>query len=150
MHILAIDASTDHGAVAVCKNRTLLAGFTTEGKQNHSETLLPFVQKALEESGLSIEQVDLFACSVGPGSFTGVRMAVSFVKGLAFGREKPCVGVSSLTALAYNLSGTSGILCPVIDARRGHVYNALFQNGNRLTDDRLIDLASLEGELIAF
>lgn len=147
MNILAIDASTDHGAVAVCQDQALLSAFASEGKQNHSETLLPLVQKALKESGLSIGQIDLFVCAVGPGSFTGVRMAVSLVKGLAFDSGKPCVGVSSLAALAYNLAGSKGIVCPVIDARRGNVYNALYREGVRLTEDRLIDLPSLEKEL---
>ena len=150
MRILAVDASTDHGAVAVCEDQVLLAEHTIEGKKNHSETLLPCIQQVLQEGRTEIEQVDLFACSVGPGSFTGVRMAVSLVKGLAFGRGKPCVGVSSLSALAYPYANQSGLVCVMQDARRGNVYNALFRQGQRLTNDRFIDLLSLEKELAVY
>ncbi|MCI8332709.1 MAG: tRNA (adenosine(37)-N6)-threonylcarbamoyltransferase complex dimerization subunit type 1 TsaB [Clostridiales bacterium] len=147
MKILAVDASTDHGAVAICEDQTLLAEYTTEGKKNHSETLLPLIQQVLSEGQTTIEEVDLFACSVGPGSFTGVRMAVSLVKGLAFGSGKPCVGVSSLAALAYPYASKNGLVCAMMDARRGNMYNALFQQGKRITDDRFIDLPALEKEL---
>ncbi|MCI8589598.1 MAG: tRNA (adenosine(37)-N6)-threonylcarbamoyltransferase complex dimerization subunit type 1 TsaB [Clostridiales bacterium] len=147
MKILAVDASTDHGAVAICENRVLLAEHTTQGKKNHSETLLPLIQQVLKEGQTTIEQVDLFACSVGPGSFTGVRMAVSLVKGLAFGSGKPCVGVSSLAALAYPYANQNALVCALLDARRGNVYNALFRQGEQIIGDRFIDLASLEKEM---
>ena len=95
----------------------------------------------------------MLACSAGPGSFTGVRIGVSTVKGLGFDSDIPCIGVSTLEALAYNLIGFDGILCPVMNARRNQVYNALFECRNgvltRLCDDRAIALTELDDELVA-
>ena len=103
---------------------------------------------------MTADDVDLFACAKGPGSFTGVRIGAATVKGLAFGKDKPSLGVSTLEALAYNLRGFSGILCPVMNARRSQVYNALFraENGKlqRLCPDRAISLSELSEELAAY
>ena len=97
-----------------------------------------------------VSDIDLFAVSEGPGSFTGVRIGVSFVKGLAFG-GKTCVGVSTLEALAYNMLGFKGIISPVMDARRGQFYNALFESDGktliRLSEDRAISAEELEKDL---
>ena len=147
MKILAFDASAATGAVAITDGTRPICAFSTPGARTHSETLLPLAHKALTHAGIDLSDINLFACSVGPGSFTGVRIAVSLVKGLAFGSGKPCVGVSSLEVLAYNLHDADGIICPVIDARRGNVYNALFRAGERLSADRLISAEALEQEL---
>ena len=147
MKILAFDASAAVGAVALTEDREVIRAYNTEGTHTHSETLLPLAERALAEGGVSLSDVDLFACCVGPGSFTGVRIAVSLVKGLALPGDKPCVGISSLEALAYPLRDREGIVCPMIDARRGNVYNALFRGGERLCEDRLISLEDLETEL---
>ena len=149
MKILAFDASAAVGAVALTEDDKVICAYNTEGKHTHSETLLPLAERALSDGGVKLSDVDLFACTVGPGSFTGVRIAVSLVKGLALPEDKPCVGLSSLEALAYPLKDTEGIVCPMIDARRGNVYNALFKGGKRLCPDRLISLEALEGELAA-
>lgn len=147
MKILAFDASAAVGAVALTEGEECVCSLHTQGAHTHSETLLPLAQTALESAGWTIPDIDLFACAVGPGSFTGVRIAVSLVKGLAFPEDKPCVGVSSLEALAYPLKDHDGVVCPMLDARRGNVYNALFKGGKRLCPDRLISLAALEEEL---
>lgn len=152
MIILALDSTAVSGSVAVCRDRTLLCEFTVNVGNTHSETLLPMVESALAVCGLSVSDVDVFACDEGPGSFTGVRIGASTVKGLAFGTEKPCIGVSTLWALAMNLSGFEGIACPVMNARRGQVYNALFEVSNgevkRLCEDRAIAISDLEEELL--
>lgn len=153
LRILALDSTADVSSVAVCEGEKLLSEITINTGNTHSQTLLPSVEMALKLADLSVDDVDLFTCSVGPGSFTGVRIGVATVKGLAFGKEKPCVPVSTLDALAYNLRGYNGIICPVMNARRMQVYNALFrcENGilTRLCDDRAISIAELEAELLA-
>ena len=152
MLILALDSTAVVASVALCRDDTPIASFTVKNGNTHSETLLPMVEAVLKTAGITVNDIDLFACSVGPGSFTGVRIGVSTVKGLAFGKNKPCVAVSTLEALAENLVPASGILCPVMNARRGQVYNALFrfENGKltRLCPDRALSVADLEAELL--
>ena len=150
MTVLAIDSSGAAASAAVTDDEKLLSSFSVASAEKHSATLLPMAERALECAGKKISDVDLFAVVAGPGSFTGVRIGVSLVKGLAFGSGKPIASVSSLEALAYNLCGFDGIACPVMDARRGQFYNALFRGGKRLTGDRLIPAAELEKELAAY
>lgn len=153
MKILALDSTADVGSVAICEDNRLIAEITVNTGNTHSETLLPSVEAALKLSGLSINDIDLFACSTGPGSFTGVRIGVATIKGIAYGKKKPCVSVSTLDALARGLSGYNGTICPVMNARRSQVYNALFEcrNGEikRLCPDRAISIAELDEELSA-
>ena len=133
MKILSIDSSAVAASVAVCEDETLLAEYTLNNGNTHSETILPMVESALKMLGLSARDIELFAVSNGPGSFTGVRIGTATLKALAFGTEKPCVGVSTLEALAYNLVGYKGLICPVMNARRSQVYTALFESdGERL------------------
>ncbi len=154
MIILALDSTAQTGAVALCRDEKLVASFTLNTGNTHSETLLPSVEAVLKLGDVTVDDVDLFAISKGPGSFTGVRIGAATVKGMAFGKDKPCIGVSTLEALAYNLRGFSGIACPVMNARRSQVYNALFrvENGKieRLCPDRAIALADLAEELAAY
>ncbi len=153
MKILAIESSALTASVAVCEDERPIAEMTLQTGNTHSDTLLPMVEQLLAHAGLSVQDVDLFAVPVGPGSFTGIRIGVSLIKGLAFDSGKPCVGTSSLEGMAYNLMGFPGILCPVMDARRNQLYNALFRfEGDRLvrlTEDRLIPAADLAAELTA-
>ena len=154
MIILALDSTAQTGAVALCRDEKLVASFTLNTGNTHSETLLPSVEAVLKLGDVTVDDVDLFAISKGPGSFTGVRIGAATVKGMAFGKDKPCIGVSTLEALAYNLRGFSGIACPVMNARRSQVYNALFrvENGKieRLCPDRAIALSDLAEELAAY
>ncbi|MBE6547532.1 MAG: tRNA (adenosine(37)-N6)-threonylcarbamoyltransferase complex dimerization subunit type 1 TsaB [Ruminococcaceae bacterium] len=151
MKILALDSSACVGTVALCEDEKLICELTTNTGNTHSETLLPTVEQILKLTDTAIDDIDLFACSVGPGSFTGVRIGVATVKGIAFGKNKPCVGISTLDSLARNIACFEGILCPVMDARRDHVYNALYECSNgkvtRLCDDRLISVCDLDREL---
>lgn len=153
MKILSIDTSAAICAVALCEDERLIAEICLDTGNTHSETLLPAIEKILTESGTSPDSLDLLACTTGPGSFTGVRIGVATLKGLAFDKDIACVGVSSLEALAKNLCDLDGIICPVMDARRDHVYNALFkcENGDivRLCEDRLISISELDSELSA-
>lgn len=151
MKILALDSTAKTASVSITDGERLISIYSVTAGLNHSETLLPMVENALKTAQMGVDDIDMFAISDGPGSFTGVRIGVSLLKGLAFGKNKLCVGVSTLEALAYNMTGFDGIVCPVMDARRDQVYNALFlsEGGRltRLTEDRAIALCALESEL---
>lgn len=151
MRILALDSSAVVCAAALCEDDNLLCELTVSTGNTHSETLLPAIEQILKLTNTSVDEIDMFACSVGPGSFTGVRIGVATIKGLAFGKNKPCVGISTLDSLAQNISHFDGILCPVMDARRDHVYNALYECAGgaitRLCPDRLISIEELDLEL---
>lgn len=156
MKILAIDTTAKTAAGAICDNGNVICSFAVTGGFTHSETMLPEIDRLLEKAKLSISDIDIFAVSAGPGSFTGVRIGVSLIKGLAFGRNVPCVGVSSLEALSRNADGIGGrfIACPVMDARRNQLYNAFFlcddDRRERLCEDRLVSAEKLAAELSEF
>ncbi len=142
MLILSFDSTAKAASVALTEDTRLLGTTVIDNGLTHSELLLPMAEHLLRENGKGFDDVALYACNVGPGSFTGVRIGVSLVKGLAFGRDIPVAPVSTLESLAENALPLDGILCPVMDARRGQFYNALFrcENGElvRLTPDRAI------------
>ncbi len=154
LNILALDSTATTAAVAVCKDEKLICSFTVNNGNTHSEILLPLVESALKLAKLTVDDIGLMVCSEGPGSFTGVRIGAATVKGLAFGKNIPCVGVSTLEALAYNLVSiqNGSLLCPVMNARRGQVYNAVFKlvgsKPFRLTPDRVITIKELEDEFL--
>lgn len=159
MYILALDSTAVSASVALTRGTRLLGELLIENGNTHSETLLPMVEELLSKFSLTPKDIDLFACTAGPGSFTGVRIGVATIKGLAFASEKPCIGVSTLDSLAYNLCGfgagyeNGAIIAPVMNARRSQVYNALFRvkgaTPERLTEDRAIAISDLEAELKA-
>ena len=154
MKILAFDGTAKAASVAVCENEKPLAYYTVDNGLTQSELLLPMAENLLSSLKLSFSDIDIFATSVGPGSFTGVRIGVSLIKGLAFGRKAPCIAVSTLEALAENLVPLKGVLVPCMDARRNQVYSATFrsdgENIERLTEDRAISLDELADELLKF
>ena len=160
MKILALDSSAIAASAAVFDADRLLAEYTLNNGNTHSETLLPMVESVLKSLSLKISDIDIFAVSAGPGSFTGVRIGAATLKGLAFGSERPCVEVSTLEALAYNLVGQKGLICPVMNARRSQVYTALFRSDGqelyRLMEDSAMAISELDellseyGEVVAF
>ncbi len=147
MKILALDSSAVAASAAICDDVRLLAEYTLNNGNTHSETLLPMVQSILGSLSLKVSDIDLFAVSAGPGSFTGVRIGAATLKGLAFASDKPCVGVSTLEALAYNLVAFEGLICPVMNARRSQVYTALFRSDGRSLCRILEDSAMAISEL---
>lgn len=153
MLILAFESSARAASVALVEDGRLLSQYSQCSGLTHSRTLLPMAEDMLKNAELSLEQVDRFAVAHGPGSFTGIRIGVSTVKGLAWAADKPCVGVSTLEAMAWHGVSAGGLICPVMDARRGQVYNALFriEKGRplRLCEDRPIALPQLAEELKA-
>lgn len=151
MKILAFDSTARSASVAVLEDEQLLGSYDIDNGFTHSELLLPMAENLLKSLGIDISEIELFAVTVGPGSFTGVRIGAALVKGLAFGKDIPCVEVSSVEALAENLMGVDGYIVPCIDARRGQVYTATFSaNGSeikRLTEDRVMPISELACEL---
>ena len=150
MLILALDSTAVVGSVALCRDDRPLAHFTLKNGNTHSETLLPMVKALFDVTGTDVDDVDLFACSAGPGSFTGVRIGVATIKGLAFGKDKCVLGVSALEAMARTQLPRKGLIVPAMDARRGEVYTAVFRaEGDTLT--RLMpDTACPAGDLEAW
>jgi len=151
MLILAIESSAKSASVALMEDENLIAQYSQCSGLTHSRTLLPMVDDLLKNTERKLSEVDCFAVSHGPGSFTGIRIGVSTVKGLAWAGDKKCIGVSTLEAMAWHGLLFDGIICPVMDARRSQVYNALFESENgrivRLCKDRAIALSELAEEL---
>lgn len=145
MNILAIDTAGRSAAVAVMQNDRLLYEQIGNTGLTHSETLLPMVDAALRAAGLTCDDIDLYGVTNGPGSFTGLRIGLAAVKGLALPRDIPCAGVSTLEALARCCTG-SGVVIPALDARRGEVYWAAFSlpGCERLTPDAAQPVGTIE------
>ena len=154
MKILSVDTSAQVAGAAVYDGEKLLADFNVNAGLTHSQTLMPLCEAALSSAGLTVGEIDAFAVSAGPGSFTGIRIGVSAIKGLAAASGKPCIPVSTLEGMAYNFPAEEGILCCVMDARCKQVYNALFrwENGTlrRLCDDRALSIKDLGEDLLKF
>lgn len=149
MVTLAIESTAGIASVAVDRDGRKLAVLTLDSGNTHSTTLLPMVKSALEMLSFKVSDVDLFVLSAGPGSFTGVRIGCATVKGLAFPFGTPCVGVSSLEAMAWNMKGVRGILCPVLDARRSTVYGAFFESDGVNPPKRLTEDCDIEASVLA-
>ena len=151
MLILAFESSARPASVALLRDGKLLAQSTQVSALTHSRTLLPMAEDLLKNTGLSLAEIDAIAVAQGPGSFTGIRIGVSTVKGLCWGAEKPCIGVSTLEAMAWHGLAAGGLVCSVMDARRAQVYNALFRieggRPRRLCPDRAISLEELSAQL---
>lgn len=147
MRILALDSTAKICTAAVCEDERLLVLGRKDAGMTHSEMLLPMIEQILGECETAVSDIDMFALSEGPGSFTGVRIGAATVKGLAFGRERACVGVSTLEALAYNFLGENGIVICAMDARRSQVYTAIFRvkagEVERLIPDSAISIDEL-------
>ncbi len=154
MKILAFDSTAKVASVAVSDGERLFGLYSIDNGLTQSELLLPMAENLLKNLKLSFSDIDIFAATVGPGSFTGVRIGVSLIKGLAFGTGKPCISVSTLDALALNLLPLCGIIVPCMDARRNQVYTATFKSDGtqltRISEDRAISLDELSQELKSY
>jgi tRNA threonylcarbamoyladenosine biosynthesis protein TsaB len=137
MIVLAVDTSGPVCGVALAKDGQIVYEGIAVNKHTHSASLLPMIDEALRRSSLAVKDVDLFAAVVGPGSFTGVRIGVTTVKGMAHGAGKPCVGVNALEALAAGIADPGALICPIQDARAGQVYGAAFAGG--MPPERVLD-----------
>ena len=126
MKILAIDSSGLVAGVAVAEGDTLLAEYTTNYKKTHSQTLLPMLDEVKRMIELDLSSIDAIAVAAGPGSFTGLRIGSATAKGLGLALDKPLIGVPTVDALAMNLYGAGGYICPIMDARRNQVYTGIY------------------------
>ena len=143
MITLGFDSTASVASVAVYDGERVLGEYKIDNGLTQSELLLPMAESLMKSLKLEFSQIELLGVNVGPGSFTGVRIGVATVKGLAFGKDKKCVGVSTIEALAQNLEGFEGIVCPIMNARRGQVYTGAFLNGTRIVEDRCMMLCDL-------
>lgn len=150
--LLSVDSSSVTAAAALTDGDKVIKSEFINAGLTHSETLLPMIKRVME--GHSFGELDAIAVTAGPGSFTGVRIGVATVKGLAFNCNIPCISVSALEAVAHNFIGGNCVVCVVMDARRLQFYNALFEIKNgivqRLCDDRAISLKDLRNELAGY
>ena len=147
MQILAFETSAKAASVALVQDGKLLSESYQNTGLTHSQTLMVMAEDLLKQCGVEVSQLDAVAVANGPGSFTGIRIGVAAAKGLAWGAELPCCGTSTLASMAVGLGVWQGYVCPVMDARRSQVYNALFHvdcgKYTRIRDDRAISLRDL-------
>lgn len=152
MLLLSVDSSAVTASAALSKDGEIIKSELINKGLTHSETLLPLIQSVMGDYNYS--DLGAIAVTAGPGSFTGVRIGVATVKGLAFVNNTPCISVSTLEAIAYNFTEENAVICAVMDARRMQFYNALFkaENGRitRLCDDRAISIEDLKKDLEGF
>ncbi len=147
MKILSLDSSSVTASVAITENGKVLSERFINNGLTHSQTLMPMVEETLKDSGVSINDIDLFAITNGPGSFTGVRIGIASVKGMADALNKKCMAISTLEAIAEPLNSEDVIACAVMDARCNQVYTASFNRGNRLCEDKAVLIDELSDEL---
>ncbi len=150
--LLSVDSSAVTASVALTDGEKVIKSEFVNAGLTHSETLLPMIKSVM--AGHSFDELEAIAVTAGPGSFTGVRIGVATVKGLAFNRDIPCISVSVLEAIAHNFCDEDCIVCAVMDARRMQFYNALFEvkNGevHRLCADRAISIDDLRKEISGY
>lgn len=129
MRILGIDTATSCGGIGLIDDDAVVAEYAFSREETPSARLVPAIQALLKEAGITVNEIDGMAVSLGPGSFTGLRVGLSAVKGLALATEKPVAGVPTLDALATQLPPTTSQICPLVDARKDEVYTALYEQG---------------------
>ncbi len=160
MKILAVDTSSIVATAAIIDDHKLICEYILNNKKTHSQKIMPIINEILQSSELGINDIDLFAAANGPGSFTGLRIGVATIKGLAHATQKPVVGVSTLEGLAYNIPFSPHALYPIMDARREQVYNAVYkwESGNlvsiegprAISIDALIEEIREKNEMVVF
>lgn len=139
MNILAIDTSTSLASIAVAIDNQIVAESLLNTNRTLSARIVPEIERILATAGLTIADIDLFASSIGPGSFTGVRGGVATIQGLALAVGKPCAGFSSLAMLAMNFSLATTLICPLLDARKSELYAALYDCSSPIPSPRISD-----------
>ena len=149
MPVIAIETATMVGSIAIVDAARVISEITLNARATHSERLMAAIDRLLGDSGLAIDDMDGVAVSIGPGSFTGLRIGLSAAKGLSYASGKPLIGIPTLDALALNMTFSSYLICPIQDARKGEVYTALYRPGDnspeKMTDDMAVDPSALAG-----
>lgn len=151
MKLLGIDSSGLVASVAIVGDGVMVAEYTTNFKKTHSQTLLPMIDAIVTMTGIDLNDMDAIAVAAGPGSFTGLRIGSSTAKGLGLALKKPIIPVPTAEGLAYNLFGTSDIICPIMDARRNQVYTGIYEfvedEFRILSDQKAVGIDELLEEL---
>ncbi|NLW02897.1 MAG: tRNA (adenosine(37)-N6)-threonylcarbamoyltransferase complex dimerization subunit type 1 TsaB [Clostridiaceae bacterium] len=154
MRTLALETATMTASCAVAEDGRVIGELTTSHAKTHSQQLVPMIQSLLGLLGLKAEQIDLYAASIGPGSFTGLRIGIVTVKGMAYAQKKPVCGIPTLDALAYSVNDFNGVICPMMDARNNQVYTAVYRKKDgafeRVSDYHAIHISELAGILADF
>lgn len=147
MKILSLDSATESATCAILDDNRILGEIIFNYKKQHSLILMPMIDELFKNTDMTINDIDAFVASKGPGSFTGLRIGMATIKGLSQGTDKPFVTVSTLDSLAYNLAYSDGIICPILDALRDNVYTSLYTFNNceltRISDYMNISLDEL-------
>ena len=146
MLTLAIDTSTSTAGIVLLEEETIRAEVLINLGINHSASLLPSINHIFSLAGIKMADIDFFACTLGPGSFTGLRIGASTVKGFAMATGKPVVGVSTLDALALNMTNSSMLICPMLDAKKKQVYTALYRADLHNSSERICEEEAVEVE----
>lgn len=144
MIILAVDTSTPTGSVAVLNGDTVLAEVAVTSQETHAKRLVSAIDAILGMTGQTVADCDGFAVTTGPGSFTGLRIGISTAKGLGFASRKPVAGVSTLDALAYQFPSFPHLICPILDARKGQIYTALYRSTGHMKWKRVTEDCAVE------
>lgn len=160
MKILALDTSGQNCSVAIIDEEKVISDFNLSIGTTHSETLLLMIDEICKSSKIDLNEIDVLACSIGPGSFTGLRIGIATIKGFALAQDKKVIGVSTLEALAHNIANFDGLICSVLDAKNNNVYAGIFKyendelvlQGDYITDnlDTLIDILQSKNQKIMF
>ena len=130
MKILALDTSGPNCSVSILENDKIIGDFTINNGTTHSQNLVPMIEQVQSFTNVDLKDMDILACSIGPGSFTGLRIGLATIKGFALSLQKQVIGVPTLLSLAYNVSYFDGIICSILDARNDNVYAGLYENKN--------------------
>ena len=149
MKVLALDSSGLVASIAIVQDDELLGEYTINHKKTHSQTLLPMLDEVAKMIELDMNTIDFIAVSAGPGSFTGLRIGSATAKGLALALDKQIVSVPTIDAMAYNLWGSEGQICPIMDARRNQVYTGLYQFEDEHMNTILSECVLMIEEIIA-
>lgn len=150
MKVLAIDTSTVIAAVAVMDDEKLLGEYSINNKKTHSQKLMVMVNEIMKNLDLKPSDIDVFAASIGPGSFTGLRIGVATAKAMAYAMSKPVVGVPTLDALAYNIVTSRSVICPILDARNNQVFTALYESDGKKLEKMTDYMGIPVSELVEF
>ena len=147
MKILGIDTSTAIGSIGLIDEGGIIAEQTLSISRQHASRLIPAIDKTLKSAELKIRDIDAVAVAIGPGSFTGVRIAVSTAKTICYAIKRPIISISTLESIAYNLAYVPSKICVILDARKNEVYSAVFENGVRQSDDRCLTISAILSEI---
>ncbi|MDO4536088.1 MAG: tRNA (adenosine(37)-N6)-threonylcarbamoyltransferase complex dimerization subunit type 1 TsaB [Clostridium perfringens] len=148
MLVLSVDSSSSTATCALVKDDEVLGEINFNDKKQHSVILMDLIDSILKEYNIDVNCLDGFVISRGPGSFTGLRIGMATLKGLAFGSHKPLTSISTLEALAYNVVSFNGIICPIMDALRDNVYTCLYKTENNSLTPLIEEKCLAIGELV--